>query len=63
MISIPRHHAEWLSLVETSGPFLSLPVLLKAFPQGLPARDPERSKEAKFMFEEWNNAQQDRAVH
>ena len=29
MISIPRHHAEWLSLVETSGPFLSLPVLLK----------------------------------
>jgi hypothetical protein len=63
MISIPRHHAEWLSLVETSGPFLSMPVLLKAFPQGLPARDPERSKEAKFMFEQWNNGQQDRAVH
>jgi hypothetical protein len=26
-MSIARHHAEWLSLIETSGPFLSLPVL------------------------------------
>lgn len=30
-----RHHAEWLSLVESSGPFLSMPVLLRVFPQGL----------------------------
>ena len=38
-MSTARHHAEWLSLVEASGPFLSMPVLLKAFPQGLVAHD------------------------
>jgi hypothetical protein len=27
-MSIARHHAEWLSLLDVSGPFLSLPVLL-----------------------------------
>jgi hypothetical protein len=37
--SIARHHAEWLSLLEISGPFLSMPVLLRAFPQGLEADD------------------------
>ncbi len=62
-MSIARHHAEWLSLVEVSGPFLSLPVLLRAFPQGLPARDPELSKETKLMFEDWLEGQKDRAVH
>jgi hypothetical protein len=36
-MSIARHHAEWLSLVEVSGPFLSMPVLLRVFPQGLDA--------------------------
>ena len=62
-MSIARHHAEWLSLVEVSGPFLSLPVLLRAFPQGLPARDPELSKETKLMFEDWLDGHKDRAVH
>jgi len=38
-MSIARHHAEWLSLLEISGPFLSMPVLLRAFPQGLDALD------------------------
>lgn len=36
-MSVARHHSEWLSLVEVSGPFMSLPVLLRAFPQGLAA--------------------------
>ena len=62
-MSVARHHAEWLSLVEVSGPFLSLPVLLDAFPQGLPARDPELSKETKLMFEDWLDGHKDRAVH
>ena len=31
-ISTSRHHADWLSLVEVSGPFVSLPVLLEGFP-------------------------------
>ena len=62
-MSTARHHAEWLSLVEVSGPFLSLPVLLRAFPQGLPVRDTEVSKEAKLRFEDWLDGNQDRAVH
>jgi len=35
IMSIARQHAEWLSLIEVSGPFLSMPVLLSVFPQGL----------------------------
>lgn len=34
-MSIARYHADWLNLVENTGPFLSLPVLKDAFPQGL----------------------------
>ena len=34
---IGRHHAEWLSLVQTSGPFLTVPVLERVLPDGLEA--------------------------
>ncbi len=40
-MSIARHHNEWLSLLEVSGPFLSLPVLMRVFPQGLEEQDSE----------------------
>jgi hypothetical protein len=52
-MSIARHHAEWLSLVEASGPFLSLPVLLEVFPNGLEAHDPEHMRRLKLAHEEW----------
>jgi hypothetical protein len=52
-MSVSRHHAEWLSLVETSGPFLSLPVLMRVFPQGLDPRDPEQAKQLRLAHEEW----------
>lgn len=52
-MSIARHHAEWLSLVEVSGPFLSIPVLMRVFPHGLDAHDPDHLKELKLAFEEW----------
>ena len=42
-MSIARHHAEWLSLLEISGPFLSMPVLMRVFPQGLEEDDPDRA--------------------
>ena len=35
--SIGEHHAEWLSLVQTSGPFLTVPTLEKVLPDGLEA--------------------------
>jgi hypothetical protein len=57
-MSIARHHAEWLSLVEVSGPFLSMPVLLRVFPQGLAAHDPEVSRAVRRAHEEWQDNQQ-----
>ena len=56
-MSVTRHHAEWLSLLEVSGPFLSMPVLLKVFPQGLDAHDPEISRALRFAYEEWDDNQ------
>jgi hypothetical protein len=35
---VEHHHAEWLSLVETTGPFLTVPTLKRALPDGLDAR-------------------------
>jgi hypothetical protein len=67
MSSTARHHAEWLSLVEVSGPFLSMPVLLRVFPQGLDAHDPEVSRSVRRAAEEWADNQQslrpDPAIH
>jgi hypothetical protein len=57
-MSTARHHAEWLSLVEASGPFLSLPVLLQAFPQGLEAHDPDHMRRLKLAHGEWEDNQQ-----
>ena len=66
-MSTARHHAEWLSLVEVSGPFLSMPVLLKAFPQGLDAHDSNRFRLLRMGYEEWQesagNGATDPAVH
>lgn len=53
MPSIARHHAEWLSLLEISGPFLSMPVLLRAFPQGLDALDPDVTRQLRLAYDEW----------
>ena len=53
--SVSRHHADWLSLVEVSGPFASLPVLLRVFPQGLESRDPVQAKALRAAYEEWQD--------
>jgi hypothetical protein len=53
-----RHHNEWLSLIDVSGPFLSVPVLGKVFPQGLDAHDPEHARVLKLALEEWEDNQQ-----
>ncbi len=52
-MSISRHHAEWLSLLDISGPFLSLKVLNAAFPQGLDAPDADVARELRLAYEEW----------
>ena len=52
-----RHHAEWLSLLEISGPFLSMPVLLRVFPQGLDADEPGIRRELRLAYDEWRDNQ------
>ncbi len=54
--NVTRQHAEWLNLVDASGPFLSLPVLVRAFPQGLDLVEPERRALLRQAFEEWQDA-------
>lgn len=49
---IDRHHAEWLSLVETSGPFLSVPALKRAMPNGLDPL-PASMPELRIAHAEW----------
>jgi hypothetical protein len=62
-MSIARHHTEWLSLLDISGPFLSLPVLLKVFPTGLDAHEPELAKRVRSAHGEWVESQAEVAIH
>ncbi len=50
-----RNH-EWLELIEVSGPFLALPVLREAFPQGLEELDALRARRLRSAYEEWRDA-------
>lgn len=62
-MSIARHHIEWLSLVEASGPFLALPVLMQAFPQGLPTLPADRAADLADAFAEHEAEAGDEALH
>lgn len=63
-MSAARHHAEWLSLIEVSGPFLTMEVLLRVFPDGLDLRgDASALRERLHLaYEEWRDAD-DSAIH
>jgi hypothetical protein len=58
--SVARHHADWLSLIEVSGPFLTLPVLKRALPQGLEPVDRELVDELRRAHQEW---EEDEGLH
>lgn len=49
-------HHDWLSLIEISGPFLAVPVLKEAFPQGLEELDGFKRKRLRQAYEEWREA-------
>ena len=34
-LSVAQRHAEWAALLRADGPFIAIPVLTEAFPQGL----------------------------
>ena len=61
-MSIARHHTEWLSLVPTSGPFLSLPVLLEALPSGLEPHDPDHARLLRQEYSRWQESNEKRKV-
>jgi hypothetical protein len=48
------HHAEWLSLVQTSGPFLTIPTLKRALPDGLD-EPPANLPELRLAYTEWQD--------
>ncbi len=54
----PTQHHDWLSLIEISGPFLAVPVLKEAFPQGLEELDAAKRKRLRQAYEEWREAQE-----
>ena len=49
-------HSEWLSLIDHSGPFLSLSVLNKAFPQGLDKVLTADRAYVRSAYDEWREA-------
>ncbi|WP_221411069.1 Eco57I restriction-modification methylase domain-containing protein [Aeromonas hydrophila] len=46
----------WLSLIDISGPFLAVPVLKEAFPQGLEGLEGTKRKRLRQAYEEWRDA-------
>ncbi len=57
------HHNEWLSLVEVSGPFLSMPVLHKYLPQGLGDPSHLDGAQLRAVYQEWQEGASDPAIH
>jgi hypothetical protein len=66
---IVKQHASWLQLIEVSGPFLSIPVLMEAFPHGLEQTDQESElrRRLRLAYDEWadnqRGARPERAIH
>ncbi|WP_079755958.1 Eco57I restriction-modification methylase domain-containing protein [Pseudomonas aeruginosa] len=57
-MSVNTLHHDWLALIEISGPFLAVPVLTEAFPQGLEQLDGIRRKRLRQAYEEWREAEE-----
>ncbi|MCL6328381.1 ATP phosphoribosyltransferase regulatory subunit [Pectobacterium brasiliense] len=55
-MSLTNLHAEWLSLTDISGPFLAIPVLMEAFPQGLEELNGTKRKRVRQAYDEWREA-------
>jgi len=51
--AIRHHHDEWLNLLERSGPFLTVPVLMRTWPAGLDPVPKELMDEFRLAFDRW----------
>ncbi len=49
-------HIEWLSLIEVSGPFLTLSMLDEVFPQGLDKVETKHRRRLRDAYDEWCEA-------
>src|SRR4051794_19663517 len=60
-------HADWLRLIDVSGPFLGLRVLAETFPQGLDPDDSEPASLLREGYAAWETNRSlrrpDRALH
>lgn len=54
-MSIADLHAEWLSLIDVSGPFLSVSVLKDVFPNGLVTHDAAIAAEFRKVYDAWSD--------
>jgi hypothetical protein len=52
MRSVARHHVSWLDVIETTGPFITLPVAKEAFAHGLEATRKELVAELRRRVDE-----------
>lgn len=57
------HHAEWLQLVPHTGPFLTLPVLQRVFPQQLEALETGLRGRTRDALDDWREQPRNPAVH
>ncbi len=53
---VSERHAEWISLLEVSGPFLAVAVLEEAFPQGLDKVETPFRQRIRSAYDEWRDA-------
>lgn len=60
---IAKEHNEWISFLDRSGPFLSLPVLLQVFPNGLDKLDSNTTTNLHSAYEEWIEEKDSIAIH
>jgi len=60
---IAKEHNEWISFLDRSGPFLSLPVLLEIFPNGLDKLDTNTISNLRSAYEEWLEEKDNIAIH
>lgn len=58
-MTVSEKHAEWISLLEVSGPFLAVSVLEDAFPQGLEKVDTPARQRIRAAYDEWRDAVDD----
>ncbi|MBO1549609.1 Eco57I restriction-modification methylase domain-containing protein [Yersinia pseudotuberculosis] len=62
-MSLTNLHADWLSLIDISGPFLAIPVLMEAFPQGLEELHGTKRKRVRQAYDEWREALEQEDPH